>query len=352
MLPVSGLAMGGYLAMLFAVFFIGSTNELAIRRLAWKVLLVLAGSVAGSAVWFTIVQKWIIGEFCIYCMTAHITGLIIAVLIFWRAVREPETRSTDSLQQNLADVEGTPLSGSALIVRPLHATRFFLAGLALACIMAVSQVSLTSSGIYSDGSSQENLPVIDSKTVPMIGSPDAPYVVRLLFDYQCPHCQKLHFMLNETVHRYNGKLAFVLCPTPLNTQCNPYIPRDVGAFKNSCELAKIGLTVWLAKREAFPAFENWMFTYETGDRWHPRSLEAARKKAVALVGQSVFSTASSNPWIGSYLQSCVRIFGETLQGGNGGIPKLIYGSRWVIPEPSNTDDLIMILQKSLALPKP
>jgi len=95
-------------------------------------------------------------------------------------------------------------------------------------------------------------------------------------------------MLNEVIRRYAGKLAFALCPVPLNTKCNPYIPRDEDAFKNSCELAEIGLTVWVTKREAFPAFENWMFTFESGDNWQPRSLETAMAKAVELIGQAKF----------------------------------------------------------------
>ena len=55
-LPVSGLAMGVYLAMLVAGLFVGPTTEPPIRRLAWRVLLVLAGSVAGSALWFIFIQ--------------------------------------------------------------------------------------------------------------------------------------------------------------------------------------------------------------------------------------------------------------------------------------------------------
>jgi len=53
-----------------------------------------------------------------------------------------------------------------------------------------------------------------------------------------------------------------------------------------------------------------------------------------------------------YLQTSVEIYGKTIQNGKGGIPKMVFGSRWVIPETSVTDDLISILQKSLGLPKP
>ena len=62
--PVSGLAVGVYLSILVASLFTGPAAEVLIRRLAWSVMLILAGAVAGSAIWFTILQKWIIGSFC------------------------------------------------------------------------------------------------------------------------------------------------------------------------------------------------------------------------------------------------------------------------------------------------
>jgi uncharacterized membrane protein len=327
--PISGLAVGVYLALLVSSFFIGPDAEAPIRHLAWSVMLILAGSVAGSAVWFTIVQKWFIGHFCPYCMTTHICGLLLAVLVIWRAITELKR-----------------------IIRPVTAMGLALIGLVLAGILAAYQVSFTPTAVHRDGESQDSLPSIDYYAVPMVGSPDAPNIVTLLFDYQCLHCQKIHFMLNEVVRRYDGKLAFTLCPTPLNTECNPYIPQDVEAFKNSCELARIGMAVWVARREAFPVFENWMFTFESGDSWLPRSLETTRAKAVELVGQEKFDAAISDPWIGQYIKTCIRIYGQTIQSGKGGVPKLIFGSHWVIPEPYSADDLVMILQKSLDVPKP
>jgi uncharacterized membrane protein len=333
-LPVSGLATGVYLAILVASLFIGPAIEVLIRRLAWSVMLILVGSVAGSAIWFTILQKWVIGDFCPYCMTTHITGLLLAALVIWLAIRESGHNS------------------ACRIFRPMPAMGRVLIGLVMAGFLAACQVVFTPSAVYRDGESQNNLPVIDYHDVPMVGSPDASYVVILLFDYQCSHCQKIHFMLNEAVRRYGGKLAFVLCPAPLNTQCNPYIPRDVDEFKNSCELAKTGLAVWVAEREVFPAFENWMFTFESGDSWRPRSLETARAKAVELIGQAKFDAARSDPWIEQYLQTSTKIYGQTIQNGKSGVPKLIYGPRWVIPEPYDVADLIMILQNSLAVPAP
>jgi uncharacterized membrane protein len=351
-LPVSGLAVGVYLAMLVAGFFIVPPTEAPIRRQAWGVMLILAGSVAGSAIWFTIIQKWVIGDFCPYCMTMHTTGLLLAALVIWRAISESDCLPGAIPFMNQGMVKNVSPTIPKHIIRPLHALGLVLIGLVLAGILAAFQAGFSPPVVYRDGVSKDNLPAMDYHTGPIVGSPDAPYIVILLFDYQCSHCQQIHFLLEEAVRRYNGTLAFALCPSPLNLQCNPYIPRDADEFRNSCELTRIALTVWRAKKEVFPAFENWMFTFESGERWLPRSLEAARAKALEIVGQKKFEATCTDLWIGQYLQTCIRTFGQTIQNGKGGVPKLIFGSRWVIPEPHNTDDLVMILQKSLAVPGP
>ncbi|HXR47460.1 MAG TPA: vitamin K epoxide reductase family protein [Candidatus Limnocylindrales bacterium] len=345
-LPVSGLAAGAYLAILVASLFIGPATESPVRRLAWRAMLVQVGAVAGSAVWFIILQKWIIGSFCPYCMATHITGLLLAALVIWRAPMQFDDDSSNLLPK--ANTNTAPRR----IIGLVPAFGLAMVGLVLAGILAVCQVHFVPPAVYRGGESQNNLPALDPHAVPLVGSPDAPYVVALLFDYKCPHCQQLHLMLDEAIRRYGGKLAFALCPAPLNPRCNPYISREVDEFKDSCELAKVGLAVWVARREAFPAFDRWMFSFESGDLWHPRSLAAAKAKAVELVGQAKFDAALADPWINRYMQTSIRIYGDTVQRGNTAVPKLVFGSRWVNPEPQDADDLVLILHGSLALPKP
>ncbi len=327
-IPVSGLAAGAYLAMLVSVLFIGPGTEAAVRRLAWYAMLVIVGSAAGSAIWFTILQKWVIGAFCPYCMTAHIAGLLLAVLIIWQAPKQIES-----------DTKKT-------------AAGLTIVGLVFAGIMAIAQVVIIPPPVYIAGQSQENLSIIDTHSIPMVGSPDANYVVTLLFDYKCPHCQQMHFMLNEAIRQYNGKLAFALCPSPLDKKCNPYVLGDMEQYKDSCELVKIALAVWVANREAFSDFENWMFSFESGDRWKPRTLEATQAKAVELLGREKYEAAQADPWIDEYLKSSVEIYSKTIQNNKGGVPKLLYNSRWVIPEPYTADDFVKILQESLSVPLP
>jgi hypothetical protein len=156
-------------------------------------------------------------------------------------------------------------------------------------------------------------------------------------------------MLEGVVRRYDGRVAFMLCSAPLNSRCNPYVGRDLEQFKESCDLAKLGLAVWVADRKAFAAFDHWMFSFESGDRWHGRNLADARAKAVELVGGEKLDRALADPWVERYLRKSIQMYGSTSESGNA-VPKLVYGSRWVTPQPETEDDLCRILRDSLAIP--
>jgi uncharacterized membrane protein len=348
-LPVSGLAAGAYLAMLVAGLSIGPATAAPVRRLAWDAMLVLGGAIAGSAIWFTIVQKWILGAFCPLCMATHSSGVLLVAFVIWRAPAPCRDEDRHAAPANRGPARDVDALAPRCCHGRLHALRRVLVGVALAGILATSQVVLAPPVAYRDGETTERLPAMDPRTVPLVGSPDAPHVVTLLFDYQCSHCQQMHFLLDGAVRRYAGKLAFALCPAPLSSQCNPYVPQDVDAYKDSCELANVALAVWVARPEAFHAFQDWMFSFESGDRWRPRTLDAAQTKAVALVGREPFDAARADPWIDRHLQTSIQLFGDT--GGNA-VPKLVFGSRWVLPAVQDADDLVLLLQNILAVPRP
>jgi uncharacterized membrane protein len=198
--PVSGLAVGAYFALFAAGLFIGQDTETSVRRLAWKTMLVLAGAIAGSAIWFTILQKWVIGNFCPYCMTAHITGIILAGLIIWRSVSDSDHHSIKSGTVDPQKVKNISPATPGLIILPRQAVFTSLSGLLIAGALATFQVIFAPSAVYVDGESQFTPQAIDYKTAPIIGSPEAPYVVTVLFDYQCSHCQRIHFMLSWHLH--------------------------------------------------------------------------------------------------------------------------------------------------------
>ena len=163
-IPISGLAVGVYLTTLVASLFIGSNTEAQIRQLAWNSMLILVGSIAGSAIWFTIVQKWVIGKFCTYCMTTHITGVLLSALVIWRATKEFDNHPNDIPNANSATDQNVSPANPRCIFRPLRTMGMALIGLVLAGILATCQVGFNSLAVYRNGESQNNLPVLDYHT--------------------------------------------------------------------------------------------------------------------------------------------------------------------------------------------
>ncbi len=134
------------------------------------------------------------GAFCPYCMAMHITGLLLAGLVIWRTHRQFDDNSTDtaftgsastSLVRSARLVKDVRPSASPCIIGPLPAIALVLCGLGLAGILAACQVAFASTVACRSGESQRNPPAIDPHDVPLIGSPDAPYVKPLRPPHLC-----------------------------------------------------------------------------------------------------------------------------------------------------------------------
>ncbi len=298
-------------------------------------MLILAGAILGIAVWFIIIQKWMIGEFCPYCMTEHTIGALMAIIIIRQAIKNRQRQKSTSKSAD----------------QPLKIGVLIIGGLLLAGTIAAMQMAFLPKAIYQDGTSQQaDLPEVSFSEGPIVGSKNAPYIIKVLFDYNCPHCRKLHGMFEDIINHYKGKIAFILCPAPLSTQCNQYIPFDVDDYKSSCNLAKIGMAVWHTDPKAFAEYDKWIFAADDDGEWQPKTQDQAEEKAIQLIGTDKFNAAISSPWVDQYIQTSVKLFGQTIQTGSGGVPKLMFGQHWITPELTTADELISIMQQGLELP--
>ena len=90
---------------------------------------------------------------------------------------------------------------------------------------------------------------------------------------------------------------------------------DEFRFAESCELARIGLAVFFADREAFPAFDRWMYEPETA-----RTAEEARSEAVKRVGDERFEQAYNDPRTEQMMARNVEVYG---QSGADRVPVLV-----------------------------
>jgi uncharacterized membrane protein/protein-disulfide isomerase len=89
--PVSLFGCAVYCLILLASFGI-SQHARRHRAAAWMIFTGLVMLAAGSALWFTLLQVFVIGKFCLFCMSIHLCGILIALILIASAVREQRKR--------------------------------------------------------------------------------------------------------------------------------------------------------------------------------------------------------------------------------------------------------------------
>lgn len=318
-IPVSGLAVICYVAMAVCLLCRRSLDaDPKFSKWLDRGILVLAGAILGAAIWFIWLQKHMIRAFCPYCMTAHICGMILSVILLFRS-RE----------------------------RVISRAACLLCGAALAGALAGLQLLTTPRTAYDRGFIPEELPLPAPQEMPVIGNPDAEFVVTLLFDYRCSHCQKIHPLLEEVADLLDGKVAFVAAPVPISKECNPYVPAGEDRFKGSCELIRYALAVWRSDREAFTPFDKWLFEPGPTGGWYPREPGEAYMEACSLIGEKKLQEALSDPWISDYMSDICEAFGRTSTDGKGAIPRFIYGNKWLVPDADDAPGLASLVESLL-----
>lgn len=334
LIPVSALATLLYLVLLVCVLLRDSLAEdPAFQKYVDSFCLFGAGAVIGSAIWFIWLQKNMIRAFCPYCMSAHVAGVCFSILIIVRRFG----RDSDGL------VCGKTVFKTLLCL---------LCGLLAAGALAATQLLTTPRTAFERGFVPEALPQCDPHQLPSYGNPDAGTVVTLLYDYRCSHCRKIHGMLPELAGLLGPDFVIVTCPVPLSLACNPYVRASEDRFEGSCELTRYALALWRTDRNAFAAFDRWLFSTsdeESGQvfvsrtGWYPRDLEQARSKAESLIGPDALAKAVKDPWIDDYLSEVMELFGRTSTAEKAAIPRFICNGQWLVPDADDADGLAALI---------
>ncbi len=123
---------------------------------------------------------------------------------------------------------------------------------------------------------------IDSYAMPILGDPQAEFVILEMMDYTCKHCRKLHVHLHASLDRYGDRLAVVIQHIPLSKKCNPLVKRDYLGRRDACDYAKLAVGVWKLAPEKFAAYHDWLLKSEK-----PPGIYEARTRAISLVGTQI-----------------------------------------------------------------
>lgn len=319
-IPVSAFAIVIYIVLLVCLLFLSSgknENDKSLDNIIWFMMLLIAGSIVGAALWFSYLQIAELHQFCKYCTFTHLLGIIGACIVF----------------------ANTP---KKLIVKLIT----FCIGLIAAAAFAFLQVKTNPSIIYDDGHVSAQLPSFADNELPEIGSKNAKNQITLMFDFQCPHCRSLHRLLPEVVEKAGEEFSFKLCPVSLSCECNPYIPNDgIDRFKGSCTMAWLALAVWKSYPELYPQVEDYLLG--SGDDQKMISEEDARNYVESLVGKQALQELLADMNVKSTLSKSIELFGRTYSSEKNGIPRLIYNQNWLVPETNSVEELISVIKAKL-----
>ena len=307
-------------AFAYTCFLLSQAGRLAFMRTP------LAGLIAGSILWFVVVQALIVQRFCPWCMTAHAAGAIAVGLYLWEALNK----------ENKA-VLRTAVSWSGIAFIGLAFGQ--LAGPAPKTYRLEGNTELPSKSnrvahfyggrvVYNVGE------------FPRIGSVDAERVIVEYFDYQCAACRTMAGHLDELIRASNGKIAVLLMPSPLDRDCNSDSPSS-SLHPGSCEISRIALAVWRSRPDTFAGFHKALM--------EDASVSSARKLALEIVSRESLQQSLSDPWI----EECIRSNIATLQAfskSTNKLPKLLVrDSRILHGLPATREEFLRVIKQELAL---
>ena len=347
-LPISVPAVFVYLGIFASTFYLRPTRPEARRREAWQILLVLAVFAAAAAVWFVALQLFVIRSICPWCMAEHALGLIIAVIVLTTA---PIGRGEKLPDGSRSSMKLTPGRGAALIAASAAVMVLFintqaqfgqapardLSGVVRGQGPGTDPSELDPTllppdqdksnmvwvklynGPRSDDPLEDRRVYLSRDSAPVIGSPDAPYVILAHVDFTCPHCQHMHNLwLPAAFERWGDQVAFMILPTPYNSRCNPLVTPDddVPILRDGCDLAKLALSLFKADPAKFKEYDQWLFA-------QTREVPDARAMAEALIGADALKAALDTGFADQQIKRNTQIFGMATVPGQRSIPILL-----------------------------
>ena len=376
--PVSLFALAVYSLILGISFRLHQRPSPEVQRMAWAWLVACALIVAGAALWFTGLQIFSLKALCPYCMAAHASGFVMAVLLLVSApFRSAPAKPWESEKQ----VYVTPRTVRKVVLIAVVALAGFVGGqLAQTHKPANKMIKIppmpggTNMPASTQGASATNPPAapearraatqemtvsgkrmfpihggrfqLDLYAVPVMAAPTNAQVAVSLFDYTCHHCRSMHSLLVEAQRQFSNSLVIVSLPMPLDPGCNPTLQRHYPPHTNACEYAKVGLAVWRADRAKHHEFDQWLMAGEK-----PPPISETKQHAAQLVGAEAFDRAMREPWVEEQLKINVAIYEVAYRAGQGSMPQLIVGQSVAVGS-YLMSDLIKVLADNLGLALP
>ncbi|HEV2208375.1 MAG TPA: vitamin K epoxide reductase family protein [Verrucomicrobiae bacterium] len=371
-LPVSLPACALYVLFL-VLSFPAARPRIRPSRLWPTVVVGLSGMIVGAVIWFFLLQALVVRAWCKYCLATHAFALAGAGLLLLALAKVRSDRLTDNSQRTASPCSrqvldcASPLAlCRAQVLSLLKSLRPDKGDLRLGLLVAVSGLAVLVGGqlafrkglyeVTSLGGARASVTEIvlydgrfrlNASELPRIGPSTATNFIVSLFDYTCSHCRQEQPILKAVIEKYGGTVAIIELPVPLDAECNPSLLMTAPANHDACAYAKLGLALWRARPDAFPAFQDWcMSSPETP------ALAVVRAKAESIVGKDALERALADPWVGRQLHSDIALYTANGQvNGDGRLPQLVIGDVVTHGEVARAADLDLLIQQHVLKPK-
>ena len=339
-LPVSVPAFLIYLTLALLVIHLTRGPMGHSRRRTWMAVAGFSALILGSALWFVLLQMFVIKAWCKFCLATHLSAAAAAVMLLIRSF------SVTSQTQHAVTGEAFLFRNwltAILLVLPalaLLVTGQSLVRKRLFAVKIFSQLRNPGSHLVSLHGGKFKL---DPAELPALPSVSATNHLVSLFDYTCSHCRALHPILKAALEKYRGQLGIVALPVPLDAACNQMILITAPANENACEYARLSLAVWHTRHEAFAEFDDWLFASPT-----PPPIADARLRAGELAGRETLAEALKSPWVERQLQLDVSLYQADARAvGDGRLPQLNIGDAIAHGAIEDQDDLFRLIEEHL-----
>jgi len=174
---------------------------------------------------------------------------------------------------------------------------------------------------------------LDTSQWPLLGKPDAKYVIVEMLDYTCQHCQITDLAIRGAIDKYGDELAVIVLPVPMNASCNQFVKTTANQHLESCELAKLAIAVWRLEPKQFDDFHHWLFKTKP-------NYAAALKHANQITGENVLTRELKSKLPSEYVGKIVELY---KLAGAGAIPKILFPNSTAVGEMSSAGPLISMI---------
>ncbi|PAY17912.1 copper-binding protein [Rhodopirellula sp. SM50] len=380
-LPVSVPALMLYATVISLLFWNPASGAVARAR---GTVLGAASLTAGmAAIWFIGLQVFSLNHLCPYCLVAHSCGIVLAATFLWsRPVASPALKWSAgfaglsligliALQSMNAEPEtfevieypdAAPAQVGTSVTSPIEPPEEVLFESPVASLdadssqlasqlgrelksvvtMLVNPASLLTLQVTEPASQPRTVSILNGMKLaptswPLLGKPDAQLVLVEMFDYTCPHCQRTHQTMEQVRKQYGDRLAVVTLPVPLDGECNPTIRSTHASHRESCELAKLAIAVWLTDRSQFDGFHNYLFEAQPG-------YAQALAKAKATVDGEKLDQQLRSTLPADFIKQHVTLYQKA---GAGTIPKFLFPKATTNGAIESPDAMIRLINQHL-----